>query len=303
MPKVSIIVPNYNHSLYLPKRMESIFNQTYQDFEVILLDDCSTDNSKEIIEQYRNHPKVSQIVYNEHNGGTSYRQWYKGIEYAQCELIWIAESDDWCHPQFLESLVKYFDDSEVVLAFARTKFMYEGNVEAENITQYEPQITNGIEFIRNVMLHRNYILNASMVVFRKCAYLKNKDAPWKDMKLAGDWYLWTLILKEGKTVEVFRELNFCRRHDENATSKFRKLGYDIIEGLEVLAAGKRICNNNYKRKSVFLSWVNLYVICKMSYAPKVNNQVLLRLFQNEPLFFYYYGYSIFRGMVRRINKD
>ncbi len=70
MPRVSVIVPNYNHGKYLPLRLESIFNQTFQDFEVILLDDCSSDNSREILELYRNHPKVSTIIYNKRIRGS-----------------------------------------------------------------------------------------------------------------------------------------------------------------------------------------------------------------------------------------
>lgn len=57
MPTVSVIVPNYCHAPYLEQRIESILQQTFQDFELILLDDCSTDGSREILERYRNHPK------------------------------------------------------------------------------------------------------------------------------------------------------------------------------------------------------------------------------------------------------
>lgn len=62
--KVSVIVPNYNYARYLPIRLESILNQTFKDFELILLDDASTDNSIQILENYRNHPNVSQLVVN-----------------------------------------------------------------------------------------------------------------------------------------------------------------------------------------------------------------------------------------------
>ena len=55
---VSVIVPNYNHASYLVERIESILNQTYQDFELILLDDCSTDDSREVLLKYKDNPKV-----------------------------------------------------------------------------------------------------------------------------------------------------------------------------------------------------------------------------------------------------
>src|SRR6185312_2167115 len=105
MPIVSVIVPNYNHAKFLDQRIDSIINQTYQQFELIILDDCSTDNSREIIEQYRMHPKVSKIVFNEVNSGSPFEQWEKGIGLATGEYIWIAESDDYADERFIESLM------------------------------------------------------------------------------------------------------------------------------------------------------------------------------------------------------
>lgn len=298
MPRVSIIVPNYNHADYLQQRMDSVLNQSYQDFEVILLDDCSIDGSKKIIEKYRKHPKVNQIIYNEVNSGTAYRQWSKGIQYALGELIWIAESDDWCHYKFLETLVHYFDDKDIVVAFTHSKLMYDGDPEPDERTILQPEISDGIEFVRDVMLTRNYILNASMVIFRKDAYFNIEDKRWKEMKLAGDWMLWIQLLKEGKKVEVFNELNYCRRHSSNTTSKFRKLGYDFIEGIEVLKKGREICNNKYSRKSVFLTWVSLYKTCKDNFDPGVNKRVLSILIRNEPMFYFYFLYGALRKYIR-----
>jgi glycosyltransferase involved in cell wall biosynthesis len=103
---ISIIVPNFNHASFLKERPDSVFNQTYQDFEVILLDDCSTDNSLEVLQEYANHPKVAHFVINEQNTGSTFKQWKKGIELAKGEWIWIAESDDWCEPSLLQELPK-----------------------------------------------------------------------------------------------------------------------------------------------------------------------------------------------------
>ncbi|MFQ8758023.1 MAG: glycosyltransferase family 2 protein [Alistipes putredinis] len=91
------------------QRIESILQQTFQDFELILLDDCSTDGSREILERYRNHPKVSGIFYNERNSGSPFKQWKKGLSKATGDYVWIAESDDFSSPCFLERCVRILD--------------------------------------------------------------------------------------------------------------------------------------------------------------------------------------------------
>lgn len=108
-PKVSVIIPNFNHEKYLDERIQSVLNQTYTDFEVIILDDVSKDNSKEVIEKYRSNPHVSNIVYNTENSGSTFKQWAKGFNLAKGGLIWIAESDDSCSPKLLEKLVNEFE--------------------------------------------------------------------------------------------------------------------------------------------------------------------------------------------------
>ena len=74
---VSVIVPCYNHAPYLKQRIESILNQTYQNFELILLDDVSPDESAEILLSYKDHPKVSHCIINEKNSGSTFHQWNK----------------------------------------------------------------------------------------------------------------------------------------------------------------------------------------------------------------------------------
>ncbi|MEB5476808.1 glycosyltransferase family 2 protein [Acinetobacter pollinis] len=78
-PVVSVIVPSYNHAQFLEQRLESILNQTFQDFELIILDDVSPDHSREIIENYRNYPKVSQMIFNGRNSDSTFFQWNKPI--------------------------------------------------------------------------------------------------------------------------------------------------------------------------------------------------------------------------------
>jgi glycosyltransferase involved in cell wall biosynthesis len=68
-PKVIIVVPNYNHARFLRQRLDSIFRQTFQDFEQILMDDCSTDASRSIISEFANNPRV-RTEFNPENSGS-----------------------------------------------------------------------------------------------------------------------------------------------------------------------------------------------------------------------------------------
>src|SRR5436190_523139 len=121
MPLVSVVIPNYNHAEYLKQRIDSVLTQTYADIEVIILDDCSTDNSRAIIESYRGHEKISHIVFNEQNSGNTFQQWDKGIQLTKGEYIWIAESDDWCEITLLETIINGLQqNTDCVLGYCQS---------------------------------------------------------------------------------------------------------------------------------------------------------------------------------------
>ena len=92
---ISVIIPNYNHARYLPQQIESVLNQTFQDIEVILMDDCSPDDSRSIIAAYAASDTRIRVVLNEHNSGSTFKQWNKSIAQARGTYVWLAESDDY----------------------------------------------------------------------------------------------------------------------------------------------------------------------------------------------------------------
>jgi glycosyltransferase involved in cell wall biosynthesis len=100
MPKISIVLPNYNYARYLDERIQSLLNQTYQDFELIIVDDASTDNSLETIDKYIADPRVKTIFY-PNNSGSVYQRWNDGAEIATGEYLIFAGADDSCHPTSL----------------------------------------------------------------------------------------------------------------------------------------------------------------------------------------------------------
>ena len=133
-PMVSVIVPNYNHAKYLPERLESVFSQSYADYEVILLDDGSTDGSAALLEACRSNPHVSHVELNlQNSGGHPFAQWEKGIRLAKGKYVWIAESDDRAEPTFLEKAVAALEPQD---RFLITAFYEQGRslVELTQIT-------------------------------------------------------------------------------------------------------------------------------------------------------------------------
>ena len=104
VPKVSVIVPNYNYANFLEQRLNSIVQQTFRDFEIIFLDDASSDASVALVQE-----KFSTVIgtmdINPVNTGNPFVQWNRGVRQSRGKYIWIAEADDFCNPTFLEKMV------------------------------------------------------------------------------------------------------------------------------------------------------------------------------------------------------
>lgn len=233
MPLVSVIVPNYNHAPYLRQRLDSIFNQTFQDFEVIILDDCSTDNSKEIIEEYRNRPQVSHVVYNETNSGSPFKQWAKGFDLAQGEYIWIAESDDWAEPTFLETMASTLQENpSALLAFSNSCwFSAERILKYSNVFQQDTFV-NGKVFFNQRMISQNSICNASCVLFKRTV-LSDIPLQYQSFKGCGDWLFWIEFCLRGDICYVSKVLNHFRQHKKSTTQKNNNSGNAYKEYFQI----------------------------------------------------------------------
>jgi len=237
-PKVSVIVPNYNHAAFLRQRINSILNQSYTDFELILLDDKSSDNSPQIIEQYKNDAHVKHVVLNEKNSGSSFIQWKLGMSLCQGEYIWIAESDDAANEELLATLVKTLDENQDVgLAYCQSYAMNEdGNITGSLLKTMElPDkekwqhnfLMRGEEFVKHYMVFKNVIPNASAVLFRRSAKDKGGE-PDGSYRLNGDWNFWINLALNSRVAYVADCLNYFRFHSKTVRSKA------ILEGLNYL---------------------------------------------------------------------
>lgn len=241
MPAVSVIVPNYNHARFLRQRIDTILAQTYRDFELILLDDCSTDDSRPILRDYVSDPRA-HLECNETNSGSPFKQWNKGVRLAQGKYIWIAESDDYADPRFLERLIVLLDsDPAIAFAFCRSWSLSEDGRKTGYADSYLGDsdgsrwaadfCLDGREMCRQYFCRVNPIPNASAVVFCRELYERVGGAD-ESLRLCGDWKLWAAMALTGKVAYSSEPLNYFRSHDASTRTQSLRAYADVAEHLQ-----------------------------------------------------------------------
>jgi len=242
-PRVSVIIPNYNHARFLRRRIESVLRQTYQNFELVLLDDCSTDESRSILLEHADDARV-RIEFNDKNSGSTFKQWNKGVRLARGEYVWIAESDDYADERLLERLVTVLEAGPTVtFAYCRSWRISEDDQRDGYADYYLDYLdpyrwtadfcADGHEECRNYFVSINPVPNASAVVFRKAIYECVGGAD-ESLRLCGDWKLWAAMALAGNIAYLGDPLNYYRSHDASIRSKSRQMGLDVAEGLQVI---------------------------------------------------------------------
>ena len=243
MATVSVIVPNYNHGKYLRRRVESILAQRYQDFELILLDDCSTDESREILRAYAGDARV-RVEFNAQNSGTPFKQWNKGVRMARGKYVWMAESDDYADERLLERLVAVLEaEPEVAFAYCRSWRVGEEDEEMGYADSYlerldaqhwkQDFVADGREECRRYFVMCAPVWNASAVVFRKEVYERVGMADER-MRVSADYKVWAKMAMEGKIGYVGEPLSYYRTHLENVRTRTDAGGVLLAEYFYVM---------------------------------------------------------------------
>ncbi|MBL4670581.1 MAG: glycoside hydrolase family 99-like domain-containing protein [Flavobacteriales bacterium] len=233
--KVSVIVPNYNYSDHMRDRLESITSQEHAIYELIVLDDASTDDSVEVLERLLETVNIDHcLVVNDENTGSPFEQWRKGIELASGDYIWIAEADDLSEKRFLDEVMPYFEYESVAFSYCESVQIDEnGNQIVGNYTAYLADISNekwqrnyiapGIQEICSAFAVKNTVPNVSAVIFKreniKAAFENYKEEIIK-YRFAGDWMLYVAMLTAGDHVAFSKKaLNKHRRHASSVTQQ------------------------------------------------------------------------------------
>lgn len=222
-PRVSVVVPSYNYARYLEQRFRSILDQGFRDYEVIFLDDASTDESVAMARS-RFGARIARLEVNAANSGNPFVQWNRGVTLARGEFIWIAEADDTCARNFLERMIGALDQSpRIGLAYCYTTpidddgkvidpaFYHRYVSDLDNARWHADFTAGGREEVRRYLSRKNTITNVSGVVFRREAYVGMGFAP-EHMRMCGDWLAYCRLLHDWDVAFVAEPMNFHRQH-------------------------------------------------------------------------------------------
>lgn len=223
MPKVSVLIPSYNHARYLSQAIESVFSQTYTDYEIIVVDDGSTDGSAEILSTYSGRLRW----YTQQNRGT-YPTLNRLITESSGEYLAILNSDDLWLPTKLEKQVSLLEtNAQVGLVHTYGYFIdSEGNRLQKNPLGYPwPRVPTGN--IVEELVRYNRIVPSSAIVRREC--FEKLGMFREDLYGLGDWEMWLRIALYYDIGFVDEPLTLYRVHATNACHCHDKMHLDEIK--------------------------------------------------------------------------
>lgn len=229
-PKVTVLVPSYNHGRYLRERIESIINQTYLNFELIIIDDHSDDDSDEVITKLQAQYGF-RYLRNDQNSGTPFAAWERICSLATGDYIWVCESDDVAEPGFLETAVaRLVSEPDAVLFYSNSHIINESSEIVGHTDSYfheiwkenrwnENFVVNGSDELLLFQLRGQTVPNMSSALIKADVFRASFTPFLKRLRLTGDWLFIGDVMRYGRIIYCKNTLNRFRKHE--VTSRVR----------------------------------------------------------------------------------
>lgn len=221
MAKISVIVPTYNRPEVLPRAIDSILNQTFGDFDVHIIDGGSTDDTRDVVEQYAD----DRVIYHrqDNDKGLSGAR-NIGLRFARGELIGFLDDDDEWHPTKLEKQLSRFDDSR-----SRLGLVYTGSRRVRNQRTSSEFIPTQNGWVSKEIYRRNFVPSETPLVRASCF----DEVGDFDVSLPAreDWDMWIRIAQEYKfdyVPQILATAHLGRSDRMSDDSKITYIGYQRI---------------------------------------------------------------------------
>ena len=248
---VSVVVASYNHAAYLTKRMDCLIAQTYKEIEIIVIDDCSTDESLAVLSKYRSQPCVRLVAQEKNSGWVCTSN--HGMGLARGEFLLFANCDDECDLRMVERLVRALKlHPSAGIAFCRSLLIDEaGYVLGEDIDIREANFKRRCQEdtllsqseASRFLLHSCVIPNLSAAMFRRTG-LERIGAFTDSFRVCADWDLFFRFARAYDVAYVAESLNRFRQHSRTIRNTTRdRIVYAeyirlLLEQISILELGK-----------------------------------------------------------------
>ena len=209
MPLISVVTSVHNGEAFIKECVDSVINQTFQDFEYIILNNGSTDRTSEILEEYKD-PRL-RVVHQKNLGVP--KSLNKGVSLCSAELIARLDADDYVYPQWLEKHYEFLSQNkDIVFCGSRFEELFNGKLyrQVHAFVEHDHEIRKSLCFF-NPIPH-------SFTIIRKSAFFK-VGVYDPNLIIAHDYDLWIRLLGEGKGHTLNEILGVARRHDSSFSTK------------------------------------------------------------------------------------
>jgi len=224
-PLISVIIPLYNAEKYIAETIQSVINQTYTNWELLVVDDCSTDTSRDIVREYESKDNRIKLIESESNFGGPARPRNIGLENVKGEYIAFLDADDVWLPQKLDKQLKFLRANPNMDICHTLANVINENSEPQGFFDNQKAYNKLKPFIsqKNILFYMNNI-NINSTLMRSNSELKFEED--KNLIAVEDWNLWIKLIKNEKKVVLLNEklLNY-RIHNASISNRNTDVGY------------------------------------------------------------------------------
>jgi len=254
-PKISVCIPSYNCAAYLAEAIDSVLAQSCTDFELLIIDDCSSDSSAEIIAGYVEKDQRIVSLRNEANLGMV-ANWNRCIELAKGEYIHYLFADDtFASPECLEKMLRVIESDPAISLVVSARNIIDEDSKIKRVASHfrDKKLVPGTEVIRRCLYEgRNLVGEPSVVMFRKCQALRGFHPGYAQFV---DLEMWFHILEQGKFAYLAEPLASFRDHAGQQTKVNMRRMLHIDESFLLL---KDFAKKPYNKFSAFTCWYLTY---------------------------------------------
>ena len=300
--KISIIIPVYNAEKYIKYCVESILEQTYQNFEIIAVLDGGNDNSEKILENLKNKSNKIKIIKQKNQGAMSARK--TGIENATGTYIMFVDSDDWIKKDMLENMIKRGNNSDVIKCGVEkeegTGILRKLEIVKEDTKIHKKDFN---ERLYPILFTTNYLNNIySQLIKRNIVKTIKYNT---NLRVAEDLNFVIELYQSIKTITILPDTYYHYKKNEGSTVNtinYENVKKDLDNVIEVfgkifyLVRDKKITTNEYKKKAYLYVFKELTVYTTKVYYLKGN-------YDERSIFNKAFESQLYKDIIKEISQE